>query len=139
MQGFNYSLANSLKTKITTISLSNSNKYSTSFSIQGVQLKMLCGYNIRNKLRWIILSDRNGNAILPQTFLTNGKRCELGFYANQQNLNYFLYLKPRNESVDYDGYDYIDWKDSFDLCFVGFSQEQKDIMNSNTRKLLVGN
>ena len=139
MEGFDYSLSSSLKTKITKISLSNSNKYTTSFTIEGVHLKMLCGYNIRNKLRWIILSDRAGNTILPQTFLSNGKRCELGFYANQLNMNYLVYLKPKDETTDYSNYDYINWKKSFDLCFVGFSQEQKDIMQSNTRKLLVGN
>lgn len=139
MQGFDYSLANTLKTKVTNITLNNSPKYTTTFNIQNTQVKMLCGYNTRSKLRWISLADRFGNVLLPQTFLTSGKRCELGFYANQNNLNYLVYLKPKNATSDYSNYDYLEWKDTFDLCFVGFSQEQKEIMNNNTRKLLVGN
>ena len=51
------------------VSLSNRGKYVTSFFIDGVRVTMRCGYNTRNKMRWIILFDDVGGIILPQTFI----------------------------------------------------------------------
>lgn len=138
MAEFDYTVKDTLKTKLTTISLNESPKYKTSFSLENVQVNLLCGYNTRSKLRWIILTDRSGNVLLPQTFLSVNKRCELGFYANENNLHYFVYLKPKNSNSDYSDYDYLSWKYDFDLVFVGFSQELKDRLDSNRVAMQVG-
>lgn len=122
------------------VSLSNRGKYVTSFFIDGVRVTMRCGYNTRNKMRWIILLDDIGGIILPQTFIKQGKRCELGFLANQQDLHYYVTLSPKNPYKTFlSNYDYLFWQLDFTLCFVGYAQEIEVEYETLNREHLVGN
>lgn len=122
------------------VSLSNRGKYVTSFFVDGLRITMRCGYNTRNKLRWIILLDDDGGVLLPQTFVKHGKRCELGFLANQQDLHYYVTLSPRDPyKVFLEGHDYLFWQSDFSLCFVGYAQEMEKEYEILNRKYLVGN
>lgn len=123
-------------------SLSNIPNYNTKISIQNTQINVSCGYNTRNKLRWIILFDSYGNVLLPQTFLKLGKRCELNYNANQNNLNYYVTLKPKNSSLKKTSpdasYDYLNWSNDFELFFSGREQVKEDILLVRGRILKVG-
>lgn len=122
------------------VSLSDNVKYRTSFNLAGVQITMRCGYNSRNKSRWIILLDREGRVLLPQTFLKSGRRCELGFISNQHNLHYYVTLRPRDGTKNYSqDHDYLRWANDFTLCFVGHSQKLRDNHDILIRKYYVGN
>lgn len=122
------------------VTLSNAFNYSTKFNFQSTQISMVCGYNPRNKSRWIALTDLKGNILLSQTFLKVGKRCELNFTANQYDLNYYVTLKPKIPSKAFPpDYDYSNWANDFDLCFVGYAYSLVERMEINGRKLLVGN
>lgn len=126
--------------RYTNVSLSDRGKYITTFFVEGLRITMRCGYNTRNKLRWIILLDDDGNTLLPQTFVKYGKRCELGFLANQHGLHYYVTLKPRDPYKKYpEGLDYLFWESRFLLCFVGYSQELEEESQVLIRKHLVGN
>lgn len=126
--------------RYTNVSLSDRGKYITTFFVEGLRITMRCGYNTRNKMRWIILLDDDGNILLPQTFVKYGKRCELGFLANQHGLHYYVTLKPRDPNKKYpEGLDYLFWESRFFLCFVGYSQELEEESQVLIRKYLVGN
>lgn len=140
MTGFDFNLKNDLSLKYITVSLSNSLFYNTKFSLEGTQISMQCGYNPRNKLRWVILTDSDGDVLLTQTFLKYKKRCELNFYSNLNNLNYYLTLKPKiGTDVYTDDYDYSSWANDFEMCFVGYSQDLEDRLQNNLRFIRVGN
>lgn len=118
------------------VSLSNEAKYVTSFNIKGVQITMRCGYNTRNKLRWIILLDSRGNVLLPQTFLKSKKRCELGFLSNQYGMHYYVTLKAKDYLKDFkSNHDYLNWSKDFNICFVGYDYEDKEKYETLVRKL----
>lgn len=122
------------------LSLSNTPHYTTKISIGGVLINMQCGYNTRNKSRWIILTNRNNETLLPQTFLKSKKRCELNFLSNQYDLDYFITLSQIDKSkVFTDDYDYLYWAKDFELFFVGRPYETTEKLDRNLRKLLVGN
>lgn len=128
--------------KYTFVNLSNKPDYSTKFNFRSNQISMLCGYNTRNKMRWILLEDRYGNVILPQTFMKNKKRCELNFNANQIDLHYYVTLKIKDTSSlknTNDTYDYLNWANDFELCFVGYTQDVRNTLDDNYRKVMVGN
>ncbi len=122
------------------ISLSNSLRYRTTFSVQSVPINMQCGYNSRSKSRWIILSDRYGNTILPQTFVKVGKECELNFNSELSDLSYSFTLVPKNalKSIS-DEYDYIGWGDDLVGVFFGYGYSETLKMDKNLRVALVGN
>lgn len=140
MEGFDYDLEKDFRYNYITVDLHNQLKYSTDFNLQGLQVNLLCGYNFRNKKRWIVITDKSGYTLLSQTFLKFGKRCELGFEANVKNLNYYVTLKNKKPSKFYsDDYDYLYWSNDFELCFVGYEQSLQDRINHNHRVLSVGN
>lgn len=139
MAGFDYDLESDIVMKYTTLSLSNDPYYRTRFGLQGNQLFMSSGYSKRNGLRWIILTDFQGDVVLPQTFLKYKKRCELNFTSNLLDLNYYVTLKPKNGDSNYSNYDYLNWADDFDICFVGYEYSLVERMKKNKRKVLVGN
>lgn len=121
------------------VNLSNRSKYITNYFVKGVRVTMRCGYNTRNKLRWIILLDSDGEVLLPQTFIKFGKRCELGFLSNQYNLNFYVTLRAKDPTKTFDDYDYLSWSKDFDLCFVGYDYDLKVNKDLQVRKYLVGN
>lgn len=138
MSGFDFELENELSINYIVVNLSNSVNYNTKFLLQGVQVSMSCKYNTRNGLRWVILKDSDGDTLLSQTFLKFGKRCELNFISNLNNLNYYLTLKPKKgDALFENSYDYLNWADDFELCFVGYAQSLKDRLNKNSRILQV--
>lgn len=140
MAVFDYELKNDLITKYVSVTLSNSYNYTTKYNLQGVQVTMRCGYNTRNKSRWIILMDKNGDLLLSQTFIKYGKRCELNFNSNEKNLNYYVTLKVKDVNKKFaDDYDYLGWAKDFDLCFVGYEYSIEERLESNIRNNLVGN
>ena len=140
MQDFDWDLNKDLRTKYIQLSLSNTYNYITKFSLQGTGLTMQCGYNTRNKLRWVVLYDRDGDIVLPQTFLKFKKRCELNFNAELNNLDYYVTLKPKDHTKNFpEDYDYADWGDDFDMCFVGFSYQLRERLDNNLRKIKLGN
>lgn len=140
MVDIDYKLLSDSIVTATTVSLSNEPDYQTKFNLDSVQIYMTCSYNTRNKLRSIILLDRFGTVLLRQTYLKYKKRVELNFYAEQNNLNYFVTLKPKpNVTVVSNNHDYLNWREDFDLCFIGKSQDVVDRANLSYRQILTGN
>lgn len=122
------------------VTLSDYANYTTKITIQSVPMTMRCGYNTRNKMRWIYLEDLNGEILLPQTFIKYGKRVEMNFNSNESNLNYYITLKPKDSTkVWLDNYDYLSWKKDFDICFVGYEYSLVERLQVNGRKAFVGN
>ena len=120
--------------------LNNETQYVTNFTLQGVQVVMRCGYNSRNKQRWIIITDKSGSVLLPQTFLKYDKTCELNFNANEYNLSYFVTLLAKDNTKSFSSdYDYLNWANDFNLYFIGFAQDINERMKSNLNIVLVGN
>lgn len=137
---FDEDLYDDLVMRYVSVTLSDRPYYTTTFNLQNVQLKLNCGYNTRNKMRWVTITDRNGFIILSQTFLKYGKRCELNFLSNEYDLSYYLTLKPKNVTIKYDEtYDYLNWAADFDMCFVGYSYSLVERLDRNGRIVLVGN
>lgn len=87
-----------------------------------------------------MITDLEDRPILTQTFMSEGKRCELNFQAQRHNLNFYVTLKSKNPSKAFpDDYDYLNWADDFDLFFVGRTQKAVEEMRLNGRRLYVGN
>lgn len=123
-----------------TISVSDKPNYTSQISILGRQFTLTCGYNTRNKLRWITVEDANGKPVLVQTFLKKGKLCQLNFLANRYGLSFSVTLKPKSDTTTIsDNYDYLEWSKDFDLYFVGRLQSTEEDMRVNLRKVYVGN
>lgn len=123
-----------------TMSVSDKPSYTSQISILGRQFTLTCGYNTRNKLRWITVEDANGQPVLSQTFLKNGKLCQLNFLANRYGLSFSVTLKPKSSTTTIaDDYDYLEWSNDFDLYFVGRLQTTEEDMRVNLRKVYVGN
>lgn len=140
MTEFDFNVKDDLVTKYVSVSLHDTPHYRTKFNLASVQVIMLCGYNTRNKMRWIILTDAEGDPLLTQTFIKYGKRCELNFVANQHDLNYYVTLKAKDKTKKFtEGYDYLNWSKDFDICFVGYEYSLVERLDSNLRKVLVGN
>ena len=137
---FDYELSDDYHISYTKVSLSNELNYTTNFNIQNVSIFMRCGYNTRNKQRWIALTDRSGNVLLSQTFLQHKKECELNFNSNEYNLDYFVTLVLKDESkVIPNNYDYINWANDFNLYFIGHELDISERIKSNLTIVLVGN
>jgi len=140
MQGFDYELQKDLTTKYVSVSLHDTPHYRTKFNLNSVQVNMLCGYNTRNKMRWITLTDANEKPLLSQTFIKYGKRCELNFLANEHDLEYYVTLKTKDTTKKFpDDYDYLNWSKDFEIYFVGYEYSMVGRLESNLRKILVGN
>lgn len=123
-----------------TMSVSDKPDYSSQISILGRQFTLTCGYNTRNKLRWISIKDTNGDHVLPQTFIKVGKICQLNFLANRYGLSFSVTLKPKSKTKEIAAnYDYLNWSSDFDLYFIGRLQSTEDAMQVNLRKVYVGN
>lgn len=123
-----------------TMSVSDKPNYTSQISILGRQFTLTCGYNTRNKLRWITIEDANGKPVLVQTFLKKGKLCQLNFLANRYGLSFSVTLKPKSDTtIVPDNYDYLEWSKDFDLYFVGRLQSTEEDMRVNLRKVYVGN
>lgn len=136
----NKSLVDEILVKYTSVKTLDYPDYQSKLNLQSTQVFLRCGYNTRNKMRWVILTDSNGMVLLPQTFLKFKKRCELNFLSNQYNLNYYLTLKPKDATKRFpDDYDYLDWSKDFDMCFVGYEQSLVDKLDKNLRFVFVGN
>lgn len=122
------------------VSLSNRNDYTTQFNIQSTYIGMTCTYNTRSKNRYITLTNKYGDVILPQTAIKYVSRCELNFNAERINLNYYVTLKPKNPTKIFpNNYDYLNWSNDFDLCFVGYENSLNDELDVRGREVLVGN
>lgn len=123
-----------------TMSVSDKPNYTSQISILGRQFTLTCGYNTRNKLRWVTVEDANGKPVLVQTFLKKGKLCQLNFLANRYGLSFSVTLKPKSDTtIIPDNYDYLEWSKDFDLYFVGRLQSTEEDMRVNLRKVYVGN
>lgn len=140
MEGIDFGLRDRVAVQRISVSLSNTPNYKTKLNLPNLQVNMLCGYNTRNKMRWILLTDSIGQPILTQTFMKIGKKCELNFNSNQYNLDFYVSLRAKDKYKKFrEDYDYINWGADFELCFVGYSQSTTDSLNNNLRKVLVGN
>ena len=134
MRKFDYNLIDELITKYIYVSVNNDSYYTSTIVVGSVQMKLTCAYNSLNKQRWISLTDSYGNVLLPQTFLKYGRRCELNFNAEMNDLSYYVTLSPKDiTKVRHftDDYDYLDWSKDFRLCFVGMSQSLIERLNDN--------
>lgn len=138
MSDFNYDVKYKLKTKVTTVSLSNSPKYKTKIRLENLELNLLCHYNTRNRLRWIIITFVDGTVLLPQTFLSANKKCEFNFNAEMLGLYYNVTLVPNNQNINLSDYDYLGWENDFNLVFRGYSNEIRKALDKNTVSFLVG-
>ena len=134
MRKFDYNLIDELITKYIYVSVNNESYYTSTIVVGSVQMKLTCAYNSLNKQRWISLTDSYGNVLLPQTFLKYGRRCELNFNAEMNDLSYYVTISPKDiTKVRHftDDYDYLDWSKDFRLCFVGMSQSLIERLNDN--------
>lgn len=123
-----------------TLSVDNKPNYKTKTNILGKLINIKCGYNTRNKLRWVIIMDDSNQPLLSQTFLKNKKQCELNFLSNLYNLNFYVTLKQKDKSVVIpEDYDYLNWSNDFDMYFVGSTQDLKERLRVNGRSAYVGN
>lgn len=122
-----------------TIPVSNIPHYKSRINILQRGLNLTCGYNTRNKMRWIIISDLNNTPLLTQTFLKHKKICQFNFNANQQGLSFTVTLRPKSESKEIpEDYDYLNWADDFDLYFLGRLQTTEEKFSINRRMVYVG-
>ena len=134
MRKFDYNLIDELITKYIYVSVNNESYYTSNIVVGSVQMKLTCAYNSLNKQRWLSLADSYGNVLLPQTFLKYGRRCELNFNAELNDLSYYVTLSPKDiTKVRHftDDYDYQNWSNDFRLCFVGMSQSLIERLNDN--------
>lgn len=137
---YDYSLRDDVVTKYTTVSLDNNLYYTTSFMIESVYIYMTVGYDPRSKSRWVILESAAGVILLKQAYLKFGRRTELNFNSNLLGLDYYITLKPKQEHFKpTNDYDYRDWANDFDLCFVGYNYQLTERMQRNLRIALTGN
>ena len=140
MIDFDSSLFDDFITNYVIVPVSNNYNYRTRIRLDNNFLVLDVKYNLRNKRRSLSISSVDGDVLLPYTFLDYGRRCELNFNATQIDLNYYVTLLPKSKSFVYDkSYDFLNWSDNFDLCFVGNSFELKERLDKNIRIRLVGN
>ena len=140
MIDFDSSLFDDFITNYVIVPVSNNYNYRTRIRLDNNFLVLDVKYNLRNKRRSLSISTVDGDVLLPYTFLDYGRRCELNFNATQIDLNYYVTLLPKSKSFVYDkSYDFLNWSDNFDLCFVGNSFELKERLDKNIRIRLVGN
>lgn len=122
-----------------TISVSDKPNYTSNINILGQPLKLICGYNTRNKSRWLVITDQNNRPLLSQTFLKQNKISDFNFIANRLGLSFTVTLKPKSkESTIPDDYDYLNWSKDFDLYFLGRLQSTEDKFLVNRRIVYVG-
>lgn len=123
-----------------TLAVSDKPHYFTSTMLLNVPVKITCGYNTRNKMRWVIVTDINNTPVLPQTFLKQGKVCQFNFHANRLGLSYSITIKPKDKNFKIsDEYDYLNWSNDFEMLFVGRSQSKENARDKNWRNVRVGN
>lgn len=122
-----------------TVPVSDKPNYFSKIDILQRPLNLICGYNTRNKMRWIMITDQNNRPVLPQTFLKHKKICEFNFNANRKGLSFTVTLKPKTKDLDIPvNYDYLNWSKDFDLYFLGRLQTTEDKYHINRRKVYVG-
>ena len=127
------------KHTLTTVSVSNRPHYTSNFTLRGRPFNIRCGYNTRNKKRWIILTDKSDRPILTQTFMSDGKQCQLNHIANRYDLSFMVTLKKKDRyKFIPEDYDYLNWADDFELYFVGTSQSLQERLWVNGREAYVG-
>ena len=137
---FDDSLIDDYITNYVKVTLSDVFNYKTRIRLENNLLVLDVKYNLRNKRRSLSISSVDGEVLLPYTFLDYGRRCELNFNATQIDLNYYVTLSPKSKSFVYDkSYNFLNWSDSFDLCFVGNSFELRERLDKNIRIGFVGN
>lgn len=140
MSDFDSSLFDDFITNYIIIPVSDNYNYKTRIRLENNLLVLDIKYNLRNKRRSLSISSVDGDVLLPYTFLDYGRRCELNFNSTQIDLNYYVTLLPKSKGFVYDkSYDFLNWSDNFDLCFVGNSFELKERLDKNIRIRLVGN
>ena len=137
---FDDSLIDDYVINYTKATVSDVFNYKTRIRLENNILVLDIKYNLRNKRRSLSISSVDGEILLPYTFLDYGRRCELNFNATQIDLDYYVTLSPKSKSFVYNkSYDFLNWSDNFDLCFVGNSFDLKERLDKNIRIRLVGN
>ena len=140
MSDFDDNLFDDFATNYVIVPVSDNYNYKTRVRLENNLLVLDVKYNLRNKRRSLSISSVDGDVLLPYTFLDYGRRSELNFNATQIDLNYYVTLLPKSKSYVYDkSYDFLNWSDNFDLCFVGNSFDLKERLDKNIRIRLVGN
>ena len=140
MSDFDDNLFDDFVTNYVIVPISDNYNYKTRVRLENNLLVLDVKYNLRNKRRSLSISSVDGDVLLPYTFLDYGRRCELNLNATQIDLNYYVTLLPKSKSFVYDkSYDFLNWSDNFDLCFVGNSFDLKERLDKNIRIRLVGN
>lgn len=140
MAGFDPTVKDDAITLFHNVTLSNNLNYTTRFSIDSLLLIMTVGHTDRNSKRWITLETLDGDIVLSQTYVAWNRRCELTNLSQILGINYYLTLESKTKGLHYpNNHDYINWSNDFTLCFVGFSQELRDRLDSNFVAVAVGN
>lgn len=122
----------------TTLSVSNSLNYVTKFNLNFSQVVMQCGYNPRNKMRWVILKNNSGEILLSQTFLKANRIVNLNFNSELDNFKGEVSLVPIESNKEYtEEFDYRNWANDFFLVFSGYTYEIVEEMDRNLRNVLV--
>lgn len=121
------------------LSLSDELEYLTTVNVLNTRITMRCGYNLRLKKRWIYLTDSQGYVLLPQTFLSANKTCELNFNAEQNGLDFSVTLVRIDKGKPLPArYDYKDWSKYFTLLFLGKDVSVTEKFHKNRLNRLVG-
>ena len=140
MSDFDDNLFDDFVTNYVIVPVSDNYNYKTRVRLDNNLLILDIKYNLRNKMRSLSISSVDGDVLLPHTFLDYGRRCGLNFNATQIDLDYYVTLSPKSKSFVYDkSYDFLNWSDNFDLCFVGASYELRERLDKNIRIGFVGN
>lgn len=122
------------------VSLFDDVRYNTKLTIDSVPLVMVCGYNMRSKLRWISLETQEGDVLLKRSFIKLNRKCALDSLAYEYDLDYYVTLKKKDVNATIsESYDYLNWSKDFDLVFVGRSlSKTKSLRNNYIRKVVGG-
>lgn len=122
----------------TTFSVHNDLRYNTRVTLGTTDIIITVGYNNRTKLRWVDVETSSGDILLKKTSLKFGRKCELLPVSKSYDLDYFLTLKKKRNNVDHDGYNYLNWSNDFELCFVGKPNSSNRKMKENYLNVKVG-
>lgn len=136
---YDYTLNERIVTKYTNVRVLNQPFYTTQFSLDSVQVTMEVGYDPRYKMRWIILKSLTGVLLLKQTYIKNGRRCELNFNSNLYDLDYYVTVIAKDDHFDFESIDYLNWADDLEICFVGYRYKFQEELDLNYRIDRVGN
>lgn len=121
------------------VSLFSDIRYNTRVSLNGRNLKLVCGYDNRNKSRWVSLETSDNTVLLKRTPLDYGRVCELDAISHRYDLDYYITLAKKDPNKEVaENYDYLNWDKDFRIAFVGKPFSSNREMKRCLLNVLVG-